>query len=195
MRCRSEGLSEYVPYPTIETVKVGRALLERPTLMLETAAGWVASDLPGNVDLDAIYPTIFSRRDAARETQAAMARERGELAGWVASVSASKSLQAAGGMYRSSMIDESLFERTLADPNDAIEARAASAHFLLARGRVELVSRYIREESPPLLIATTRLSSGGEAIVSDALLDDVLPFLSLRDRVVFGQRTRSVPVG
>jgi hypothetical protein len=190
VRCRNDGLCEYVPYPSIHAARVERTL-QRRWLVLDTDQGQVISLLSGSIDAEPLRVAIQTSRDAARKTQELMMRDRGEVGAWVASLAVSKSIEAAGAMYRSQIVDEDLFEQTLADTTDAIEARAASAHLLLVRGRADRVARLISERSPPLVIAAVRLSPKGESIVSRDLLEDVLPFLSVRDRVVFGQRTRA----
>ncbi len=92
--------------------------------------------------------------------------------------------------YRARAMDTQLLEQTLADTTDEIEARAAAAHALMKVGRRDAVAPLVGALSPPMVIAAVRLAKGGETVVSDELLEQALPFLGLRDRVVFQERSR-----
>jgi hypothetical protein len=194
IRCLHDGVARYVPYLRILGIRVERVLLQRRLIIVDARGGVTSAELPLGVDATALVVLVLERREAARATEARHRAARGDLAAWIATVSASSvthgSPRAGGGFYRMSSIDDATLEETLADPTDAAEARAASAHALLARGRPELVARRIGHATPPLVIAAARLGRGGEMIVGEELLAAVLPFLELRDRVVFAQRAR-----
>jgi hypothetical protein len=184
-----------VPFARMRGVRVEDSIFDQPRLILATEDGIIHAKLPklpSSIESPRqLHQLIEQRRDAARTTTARMAKTRGDLGAWIAMVAASHATNCAGAHYRASFVDAELLEQTLSDPTDAIEARAASAHALLARGRSDLVAPRIHRESPPFVIAATRLARGGETLVSDALLDEVLPFLELRDRVVFAQHARA----
>jgi hypothetical protein len=191
LRCVVEDTPRYVPFARIADASLTTPVIGRSTLWLTTAEGdGLEVTLPAHVDTDSIVGLILDRSTAARATAASALARRGDLAMWIASVAASNVAHRDGTAYRAQSVDTELLEQTLADVSDANEARAAAAHALMSVGRSDTVARLVGATSPPLVVAAVRLARGGEAIVSDALLEHVLPFLELRDRVVFLERQR-----
>jgi hypothetical protein len=195
IRASHDGVDQYVAYVEIDDVSIGSSsLLGRAHLTLSIENDRIVNaSLPLNISVDQAAIEIRRRCFAARATMGRMTEQRRDLATWIASVVASHAVDRGGAMYRSTFVDLEMLERTLADTTDVIQARAASAHALLARGRPEIVKPHITKLSPPLVVVATRLAPNGETIVSDAMIEDVLPFLEIRDRVVFAQRRQLQP--
>jgi len=191
LRCSYEGIDEYVPYADIDRVQSGGTRLGLGGRHLVIEAGDHRRTLRATIgasSAEEMIAEIYRRCFAARATRERMAEERGDLATWMASVVASRTIDRSGGFYRSCFVDVETLERTLADTTDVIQARAAAAHALLARGHTKSVKPFVTRFSPPLVIVATRLGEGGAALVNDALIADVLPYLDVRDRAVFAQR-------
>ncbi len=182
-----EGIHRYLPFVTIANVTPYPRALARDLLGVTTDAEYIEVTAPMGADGKQLALDILERSRRARATQAAARARRGQLASWVATVAAKSTQHDA---YRACSVDADELERVFANPAEENEARAAAAHALLARDRAAVVAPRITRLSPPLVVAAVRLAKDGASIVTDALLDEVLPFLELRDRVVFRQRLR-----
>ncbi len=191
LRCVIEDTPRYVPFARIADASLTTPVIGRSTLWLTTVEGeGIEVTVPGHVDAESIVGVVLDRSRTARATAASALARRGDLAMWIAGVAASNVAHRDGAAYRAQSVDTELLAQTLADISDANEARAAAAHALMSVGLRDAVAQHVGESSPPLVIAAVRLARGGEAIVSDELLERVLPFLELRDRVVFLERRR-----
>jgi hypothetical protein len=191
VRIVDDGVSRYVPFTNLVGATLVTPLLGRSRLVVTRDTGMRhVTRLPSNVDTRHIIPFIEMCRDEARMTRREAARERGELGGWIAAVAAGNVLRRNGSFYRDAMGDVQRLATILSDASEENEARAAAAHALLMMGQREFVKRHTTHLSPPLVVAAVRLAPSGEAFVSDALLDEIVPFLELRDRIVFTQRLR-----
>lgn len=191
LRCVIEDVARYVPFASIENALLTPALLGRASLWITTTDGDSFDvSVPSHVDESTIVEVILERSARARATRISAALRRGDLATWIATVAASHLAHQSGDAYRAHAMDTELLEQTLADATDEIEARAAAAYALMKVGRRDAVAPLVGALSPPMVIAAVRLAKGGETVVSDELLEQALPFLELRDRVVFQQRSR-----
>lgn len=191
LRCVVENVPLYVPFARIRNAVLVPAMIGRPSLRVVTDDG-VTTDatIPSSVDEASVEGLVLERSRQARATMRAAAARRGDLATWIATVTASHLAHHSGDAYRARSLDTELLEQTLANVNDEIEARAASAHALMKVGCSDIVARLVGMSSPPMVIVAVRLAKGGDAVVTEPMLTEALPFLQLRDRVVFEQRCR-----
>jgi len=186
LRHSSAETHRYVPFVRIASVTAFPRALARDVLEVRTTdAEYIELTAPIGADSERLAREIEERSRTAKATQAAARARRGDLGAWIANVAASVGQHDA---YRACSIDADDLDRVFANPAEEVEARAAAAHALLARNQKARVAPRIGRSSPPLVIVAVRLAKDGASIVSDALLEEALPFLEVRDRVVFGQR-------
>lgn len=191
LRCLVEGVPHYVAFARIRQTALVPSLIGRSSLQVVTVDGLeLETPVPSSVETSSLQTLVMERTRQARATMRAAAARRGDLATWIASVTASHLAHQSGDAYRARSLDTEALEVILADPSAEIEARAAAAHALMKVGCGDIVARIVKITSPPMVLVAVRLAKGGEKVVTDAMLAEALPFLELRDRVVFDQRCR-----
>jgi hypothetical protein len=194
IRHTAEGIRRYIPFVRISNAVPLPQVLARDLLAIITTEGErVEVETPIGANEAKLATAILECARMARATQAAATARRGDLASFIAMVGASHAAHRQGLAYRACSVEPEELERIFADPSEENEARAAAAHALIAMGRTESVAPLIGRRTPPLVVAAVRLASKNTSIVSNDLLEVILPFLEIRDRVVFGQRMRSQP--
>lgn len=191
LRCVVEAVPVYVPFARIQNARLVAAIIGRPTLFVAMDDGaTLNTTIPASVDVASMEGVVLERSLRAHTTIRVASARRGDLAMWIANVTASHLAHQSGDAYRARSLDTESLEVTLAEVSDEIEARAAAAHALMKLGYSDIVARLVGMTSPPMVLVAVRLATGGEKVVTDAMIAAALPFLALRDRVVFEQRCR-----